>query len=229
MTRNLGWNFDTLQPYYRKSETFNAPTTETEKELGTEIMDSSLHGASGPIQTSFPKGSGPLDQAWGPTFKTLGLGPRRDPRAGNTLGGYSLPKHMDTAAKRSYTTPTYYVPSSGRSNLTVLTGTFVKKIAFDVNISPVTATGVWYSLGANVYFVGALREVILSAGTIQSPQTLELSGIGSKTQLENFEINVVVENPGVGENLQVSFTVHTRMMANIAKGPSSRWICLRSS
>jgi choline dehydrogenase-like flavoprotein len=136
---------------------------------------------------------------------------------------------MDTAAKRSYTAPAYYVPSSERSNLTVLTGAFVKKIAFDVNSSPVTATGVWYSIGGDEHFVGALREVILSAGTIQSPKILELSGIGSKTQLENFEINVVVENPGVGENLQVSFAAHARTMANIAKGPPSCWICLRSS
>lgn len=204
---NPGWNFDTLQPYYRKSETFNAPSSETMKALGTAIIDTALHGASGPIQTSFGEGSGPLDHAWGQTFKTLGLGPGGDPRAGDTLGGYSLPKFMDRTAKRSYAAPAYYVPSSGRSNLTVLTGAFVKKIEFDAKKVPVIATGVHYSIDGKDRFVGARKEVILSAGTIQSPQILELSGIGNKTHLEKFDIDVVVANNGVGENLQVSWTV----------------------
>jgi choline dehydrogenase len=134
----------------------------------------------------------------------LGLGPQGDPRAGDSLGGYSLPKFMDEAAKRSYAASAYYVPNSGRPNLTILTGAFAKKIAFDTNTSPITATGVWCSIDGNNHFVAAMREVILSAGTIQSPQILELSGIGNKPQLEQFGIDVVVENPGVGENLQVS-------------------------
>jgi choline dehydrogenase len=134
----------------------------------------------------------------------LGLGPRGDPRAGDSLGGYSLPKFMDEAAKRSYAASAYYFPNSGRSNLTVLTGAIVKKIAFDTNTSPVTATGVWCSIDGNDHFVGAMREVILSAGTVQSPQILELSGIGNKHLLENFGIDVMIENPAVGENLQVS-------------------------
>lgn len=228
---NPEWNFETLQPYYRKSETFNAPHAETAKELGTDIIDASLHGTSGPLQSNFAKGQGPLDQAWGSTFKTLGLGPQADPRAGNTLGGYSLPKYMDGSAKRSYATPAYYVPSSGRSNLTVLTGAFVKNIAFDTNSSPATATGVWFSAGGNDHFVGALKEVILSAGTVKSPQILELSGIGNKTQLDNFGIDVVVDNPGVGENLQVNLLCgfEIEMPANTGKGPSSRRIFLRSS
>ncbi|KAE9378239.1 GMC oxidoreductase [Stipitochalara longipes BDJ] len=199
---NPGWNFDALQPYYRKSETFNAPNAETVEELGTAIIDVSLHGSSGPIQTSFPKGQGPLDQAWSRAFKTLGLGPQSDPRAGSTLGGYSLPKFMDKTAKRSYAAPAYYVPSSGRPNLTVWTGAFVKKIAFDTNTSPITATGVWYTIDGREKFVGALREVILSAGTVKSPQILELSGIGNKWELKKVGIDVIIENDGVGENLQ---------------------------
>jgi len=226
---NPGWNFDTLQPYYRRSETFNTPSAETAEELGTALIDTSLHGSSGPVQTSFPKGQGPLDRAWGRTFKTLGLGTQADPRAGSTLGGYSIPKFMDNTGKRSYAAPAYYVPISKRPNLTVLTGALVKKIAFDTNTSPVTATGVWYSLDGNEHFVGVLREVILSAGTVQSPQILELSGIGNQTQLNNFGIDVIVENDGVGENLQASRLAAKRYRANIEIGSSSRRFWLRGS
>jgi hypothetical protein len=70
------------------------------------------------------------------------LEPQSDLRAGDTLGGYSLPKIMDKTAKRSYSAPTYYVPSSGREDFTVLTGAFVKKIEFDTKATLVTATGV---------------------------------------------------------------------------------------
>ncbi len=110
---------------------------------------------------------------------------------------------MDKAAKRSFAASAYSFPNSERSNLTVLTGAIVKKIAFDTETSAVTANGVWCSIDGNSHFVGAMREVILSAGTVQSPQILELSGIGNRRQLESFGIDVIVENPAVGENLQV--------------------------
>jgi choline dehydrogenase len=167
-------------------------------------MNPSLHGTSGPIQSSFPKGTGPLDQAWGATFKTLGLGPTSDPRSGNILGGYAMPKFQDKMGKRSYAAPAYYLPNAGRSNLTVLTGAFVKKIELDTQLSPVIATGVWYSIAGQDHFVHARKEIIVSAGTIQSPQILELSGIGSKSHLEKFGVDAVLDNAGVGENLQVS-------------------------
>jgi choline dehydrogenase len=197
---NPGWNFDALQPYYRKSETYNPPDEVTAKELGTEIIDPSLHGNSGPIQTNFPREQGPLDQAWGPAFKSLGLYPKQDPRKGDTLGGYSLPKFMDSKASRSYAAPAYYAPIAERSNLVVSTNALVQKIQFE----NLVATGVKYAVAGQEKFIRARGEVILSAGSVQSPQILELSGIGSKNRLDALGIDVVVDNPNVGENLQVS-------------------------
>lgn len=196
---NEGWNFDALQPYYRKSETYNPPDNITAKELGTDIIDPNLHGSSGPVQTSFPKGQGPLDQNWGPTFKTLGLNPKQDPRKGETLGGYSLPKFMDSKAQRSYAAPAYYTPNAERSNLIVMTNTLVRKIEFENSV----ATGVWYSIAGQNRLVRTGGEIILSAGSVQSPQILELSGVGSKSRLAALGIDVVIDNPNVGENLQV--------------------------
>lgn len=130
-------NFDTLQPYYRKAEIYNAPSEATTKALGTAVIDPSLHGKSGPVQTSFTESPGEVDKAWSRTFKTLGLGPEADPRAGSTLGGYSLPKFMDKFARRSHA---FYEPNATRENLTVLTRAFVKKV--DTSGEVVTATGV---------------------------------------------------------------------------------------
>lgn len=200
---NPGWNFDALQPYYRKAETFNPPSEAIAEALGTAIMDPALHGTSGPVQASFSNSPGELDKAWGRTFKTLGLGSEIDPRAGQTLGGYSLPKYMDQSAKRSHAGSAFYAPNADRENLTLLTGALVKKIIFETAGEVVTATGVQYAADDKEHFIRAKEEVILAAGTVQSPQILELSGIGDKARLEKLGITSVVDNPNVGENLQV--------------------------
>lgn len=199
---NPGWNFDALQPYYRKAETYNAPATD---ELGAHIIKPALHGTSGPVQTSFPQGAGDFDKAWSKAFVTLGLDPKSDPRDGATLGGYSLPKYMDTMARRSHAGIAFYAPNAARANLTVLTSALVKKIELEAQEGGVIAAGVRYDAGGKEHFLRIKQkgEVILSAGTVQGPQILELSGIGSATLLESLGIEVVVDNPNVGENLQV--------------------------
>ncbi|OCL06523.1 GMC oxidoreductase [Glonium stellatum] len=176
---NPGWNFESLQLYYHKSETYNAPSSETAKALQTSTIDPSLHGSKGPIQTSFPEGSGPVDHAWGPTCANIGLGVKQDPRHGATLGGYSLLTEMDRNARRSHAASAYYVPIAGRSNLIVLTNAHANRICFSSSGTSATATGVDYSI-------------------------LELSGIGSREILEKYGVNFIVENLNVGENLQAS-------------------------
>jgi choline dehydrogenase len=171
--------------------------------LGADIIDQTLHGSDGHVQVRYPEGTGELDQAWAPTLASLGLEAKYDPRKGDTLGGYALLKTMDKQARRSYAAPAYYLPNADRSNLTVITGAFVKKIEFEKKDGAVTATGAWYEIEGKEKFVSTRGDVILSAGTIQSPQILELSGIGERGRLEKLGIDVIVDNPNVGENLQV--------------------------
>jgi choline dehydrogenase len=116
----------------------------------------------------------------------------------------TLPKFMDYKVRRSYTAPAYYVPNAARPNLVVLTNALVKKIEFE----NLVATGVRYSVAGEDKFVRTRGEVILSAGSVGSPKILELSGIGSKARLGALGIDVVVDNPNVGENLQVSLTIY---------------------
>lgn len=203
---NPGWDYETLSPYYRKFETYIAPDESRAADLGSDIIDPSLHGSSGPVQITFPHATGPLDHAWRPSFIELGLGANDDPKRGTTLGAYPVLKSIDSNGKRSTAASAFYYPNASRPNLSVLTSAHVEKIIFDAKTTnnEVIATGVSFSVLGREYVLPVTGEVILSAGTFLSPQILELSGIGSKKILESNNIPVVVENSSVGENLQVS-------------------------
>jgi choline dehydrogenase len=108
----------------------------------------------------------------------------------------------DSSSTRSYAATAYYAPNVNRPNLTVLTEAQVNKIVLSKAHGSVRATSVSFTSKGSTYNVKASKEVLLCAGAFQSPQILELSGIGSKEILTPLEIPVVVENPNVGENLQ---------------------------
>lgn len=224
---NRGWNFETMLPYYQKFENYNAPDEVLGKALGSEIIDRSLHGTSGPVQITFPHGTSDLEAVWRPTLQTFGLGAEEDPVKGETLGGYAVLKFIDREAKRSTSASAYYAPNAARPNLSVLTGAHVHQILFSNSSEPI-ATGVSFSVAEKDYAVTASAEIILAAGSFQSPQILELSGIGSKKLLQEHGIKVVVDNPNVGENLQVSnFFDKARFLSN-NPGPHSRSPRIRS-
>jgi choline dehydrogenase-like flavoprotein len=97
----------------------------------------------------------------------------------------------------------YYAPNAARPNLHVVTSAQVAKI--ELSSKPdssgnVVATGVTYISGNQTYTAAVTKEVIVSAGSIQSPHVLELSGIGNKTLLESVGIQSRVDLPAVGEN-----------------------------
>ena len=107
-----------------------------------------------------------------------------------------------SSSTRSYAATAYFGPNIGRPNLTVLTEAQVNKITLSSHSHSAHATGVSFTSKGSDYHVKAAKEVILCAGAFQSPQILELSGIGSSAILKPLGIDVIVENPNVGENLQ---------------------------
>jgi choline dehydrogenase len=104
---------------------------------------------------------------------------------------------------RSYAATAYYLPAAKRPNLKVTTGALVGKVltkrSSEGNVHTI---GVQYTIGKTVFQARASKEVVLSAGSIGSPQILELSGIGNPAVLNKHGIKVDVENQNVGENLQ---------------------------
>jgi choline dehydrogenase-like flavoprotein len=104
---------------------------------------------------------------------------------------------------RSYSASAYYCPASRRTNFHVLTGAQATKILFNSSGNDIKATGVSFVSNGASFTAKASKEVVLSAGSVQTPQLLELSGIGNKTILSNLGIETLVDLPGVGMNLQV--------------------------
>jgi len=201
---NRNWSWKNVDPYFSKSEEFVGPSSLVEQDLETEYIEPSLHGKNGPILNTFPDIYGPLDEAWPRTYDTLGLEVKSDPREGLALGGYTNLINMDLKSRsRSYAATGYYLPARQRRNLKVVTGALVEKIVLEKGKEGgVRTTGVNYSTGNATVTAHAKKEVILSAGSIGSPQILELSGIGDLKLLKKYGIEVFVENENVGENLQ---------------------------
>lgn len=203
---NANWTWEVMQPYLKQSEAYTAPSSQkATQDLQTQYIDPDSHGTQGPIINSFPVTYGPFLEAWPRTFQGIGAFPDGDPRGGEALGGHVNLFNIDPKTnERSYPVTGYYMPASRRPNLKVITGAFATRILLDhdsVTKYP-KATGVSYVKNNLAYTVLAKKEVILSAGAMQSPKLLELSGIGDCDRLSRFGIACLVNNTNVGENFQ---------------------------
>ncbi|KAK2033713.1 GMC oxidoreductase [Colletotrichum zoysiae] len=198
---NTAWSWDALAPYFRKSEAFVAPSAQQTSDLRLDYVDPGAHGTSGPVANEFPKLYSPFVEAWPRTMEKLGLDVKGDPRDGKALGGYVNLLNIKNAT-RSYAANAYVGPARQRANLKVMTESHVSKILFRNSKNGIEATGVAWTRGVEKVEAIAAKEVILAAGSIASPQLLELSGIGTRNILEKYGIDVLVDNPNVGENLQ---------------------------
>lgn len=165
-------------------------------------MPSGKTEGHGPLQLTLPEETTEWPRIWRETMTTLGFSATNDPFSGQVCGGLPVPDSIDPfTAQRTFSSNSYLEPAKSRSNLTVWTQTPVTKILFDEK-EQVIATGVQYTTERGTKTVSALKEVILTAGTINTPRLLELSGVGDKGLLDSLGIRVVIDNPHVGENLQ---------------------------
>lgn len=199
---NSGWDWETLRPYYRRFHTLNAPDKDLAEHLDLHWLP---EPSQGPVQASFQgMVQDPLSHAWTRTFQQLGHALTNDPFSGSTSGAFSNPISVDPVTKaRSYAANAYFLPASSRPNLSVVTGALVHRILLEKQDDEVVATGVRVQLAnGSIHDVTATKEVILAAGALQSPKILELSGIGNASLLSSLGITPVIDNPGVGENLQ---------------------------
>ncbi|KAI0971028.1 aryl-alcohol dehydrogenase [Xylaria arbuscula] len=203
---NLGWNWETLQPYFYKSFTLPLVGDEPTKEsLGIDIWTDVNPRPNGPIQTSFSGDlTNPMRRAWLETFAAKGLRMDMDPFIDSSIeiGAFSNLSSVDSATKeRSYSASAYYVPVSNRRNLTIATYALVDGLIFSAG-TPTRVGGVRYRHKNEAKTATASKEVIISAGVFHSPKILELSGIGDANLLKSHGIEVIENLPGVGENLQ---------------------------
>jgi len=158
---------------------------------------SAYHGGDGPLDVSDIGERHELVEALIGAAGELGI-PRTDDFNGERQEGAGYLQLTTRNGRRCSAAVAYLNPARGRSNLTVETGAHATAIELEGR----RAVGVRYRRGGAETTVRAAREVLLAAGAVQSPQLLQLSGIGPGALLQSHGIPVVVDRPGVGENLQ---------------------------
>ncbi|EGN94606.1 hypothetical protein SERLA73DRAFT_114907 [Serpula lacrymans var. lacrymans S7.3] len=207
---NKGWNWDSLLMYMKKSETL-IPLSPPDACHHYPEPDLSLHGTDGPIIKSLPTWWNAMHVPMFQVLEVLGILHNSEPGNGTNIGAVTSLASIDPrSAKRSYAASAYYEPNASRQNLHIFTGAHVTKVLFEKHDTLQKATGVEFAVNGQLLQLKNIRkEVILAAGTFQSPQLLELSGIGNKDVLHKHGIEVLVELPGVGENLQDHVCVRT--------------------
>jgi len=181
---NSGWSYDDVLPFFRKLE-------------HNVRGESPWHGADGPLWASDIGEKHELIEALIGAGEELGI-PENDDFNGATQEGIGYYQLTTRHGLRCSTATAYLRPARARPNLRVDTEAHATRILFDGR----KATGVVYRQAGREVNVTARREVILSAGALQSPQLLQLSGIGPPALLQGFGIPVVHGLAGVGENLQ---------------------------
>ena len=181
---NAGWSYDELLPYFRKTQ---------HQERG----ESPYHGVGGPIHTSDLRDPNPLSHAFVEAAVQAGYA-ANDDFNGPQQTGFGLYQVTQQNGQRSSAADGYLRPALGRSNLSVLTQAHVTELVLENG----RCVGVTFLREGQRQQVRARHEVVLSGGSINSPQVLLLSGIGPAEHLRRHGIKVQVDLPGVGENLQ---------------------------
>ncbi|ACP22214.1 putative GMC family oxidoreductase (plasmid) [Sinorhizobium fredii NGR234] len=188
---NGGWGWDDVLPYFLKSE-------------NNYRGKSAVHGAGGEWRVERQRLSWPILDAFRDAAEELGIPKTDDFNDGDNEGsGYF--EVNQRGGVRWNTTKAFLRPAMKRKNLRVLTGAETERLIFD----GMMVTGVRFRIGGRLCFAHASREVVLSAGAINSPKILELSGIGRPDLLSAVGIPVHHELQGVGENLQDHLQIRT--------------------
>lgn len=198
---NGGWGWNDLLPFFKKSEHFLPPPNQEDK--FSIYFNPENHGTSGPIFSIYSTEFGASHQYWHSTLHALGVETNKNHFGGSNVGGWtSLTSVEPRTRSRCYSANGYYKPVASRPNLTVLTEAFVEEVIIEKVAGEWAATGARFSRSGLEYRAQALREVIICCGSVQSPQLLEISGVGNPSILQAAGIDVKVPNLNVGENLQ---------------------------
>ena len=182
---NEGWSWDEVLPYFKRSE---------HNERGADAF----HGTGGPLNVSDLRHVHPVVRAIVESGKQMGW-PENNDANGATQEGIGVNQVTMKGGKRWSAASAYLKPAMNRANLVVRTRARTERLTFDGR----RATGVQFMEGgAYPFSATARREVILCGGAINSPQLLMLSGVGPAAHLKEVGIDVLLDLPGVGQNLQ---------------------------
>ena len=178
-----GWGYADVLPYFKRSESH-------------WLGEGKYHGGSGELEVVVPDSNQMFDELKAATI-AAGLPSTEDYHGDDTEGAQRSEITVTRKGRRGATSRVFLAPALKRPNLTVESRALTRRVVFEDK----RAVGVEYEQDGVVKTARATREVILSAGTISSPQILMLSGIGPAEHLREHGIEVVSDLPGVGKNL----------------------------
>ncbi|MBI3199267.1 MAG: GMC family oxidoreductase N-terminal domain-containing protein [Rhodospirillales bacterium] len=190
---NQGWSYENVLPFFKRMESYDGGG------------DDAFRGRDGPLRVTNPE---PREPFFAAVIKAAGeVGIVHNPDYnGARQDGIAMSQATIASGRRMSTARCYLDPVRRRPNLRVETGAFADGLLFDGK----RCIGVRYSVGDEVHEARAAREVVVSGGTINSPQLLELSGIGQPERLQSLGIEVRHALPGVGENLRDHYAPRTK-------------------
>jgi len=179
---NRGWSYESVVPYFKKSENFEGDGDES-------------RGKGGPLNVAHLRADHPICDAWIQAAGAEGFPINKDYNNGNQEGfGYYQVTQKN--GKRHSLARAFLNPAKSRKNLHIVTNAMTDRVVLDGK----KAVGIEYSVHGEKRTASCGREVIVCAGAVSSPGVLEHSGIGRPAVLKPLGIEVKHELPGVGEN-----------------------------
>lgn len=195
---NKGWSYNEILPYFKKSEHH-------------ENYENTFHSKNGLLNVSFAQYPSKLTDVFLNACKETGI-PLNEDYNGKQQIGAGMLQFTIKNNRRCSTADAFLKPVLNRTNLTIRTGVMVKEILIEQD----KAKGIEFFTAKNTTEkIFCNKEIILSAGAIQSPQLLLLSGVGNKTELSKKGIATKVQLPGVGQNLQDHIWSGVSALSNI--------------
>jgi choline dehydrogenase len=194
---NVGWGFDDVLPYFKKAEN------------QTRGADD-YHGTNGPLSVSDWRHADPLSEAFVKAAVETGI-PFNPDFNGAMQEGAGFFQTTTRRGRRASSAFCYLRPAKGRKNLAIETSALAQRIIFEGR----RARAVEYRQNGNLRSARARKEVLVSGGAYNSPQLLQLSGVGPAELLKQHGIAVVLDAPGIGNDLQDHMQV--RIVTRCAK------------
>ena len=192
---NLGWSWDDVLPVFKHSEDYQHGADE-------------FHGAGGEMRVEERRVNWEILDAWRDAAADAGIPKIAEFNRGDNSGNAYFQMNQRRGSRWS-ATKAFLDPAKARHNLTILTECHVQKLILDNTSGEKRCTGIEVRTKKGIETFTATREVLLSAGSIGSPQILQLSGVGNGEMLKQRGVAPAHELPGVGENLQDHLQVRT--------------------
>ncbi|GAB1204290.1 hypothetical protein APSETT445_002940 [Aspergillus pseudonomiae] len=194
------YTFDQVLPYYKKSVRFTPPNTKIRFANATTGFDAAAYESQGgPLEVSYANYAMPFSTWMSRGMEAIGINQTQEFNLGSLMGAQYCASTISPQNELRSSSQSAFLASIKTPSLTTYSNTLAKQVLFDKN-KKATGVRVKGPLG-NIFTLSAKKEVIISAGAFQSPQLLMVSGIGPKDILDQHNIEVLANRPGVGQNM----------------------------